>query len=296
MSERRALFARSAGFAMILVTAAGCDQFETATDAQKVAEPEPEMIAEPSLFDTALTFAAYGASTTTIEGNSVQVTLTGGGEGGVAISLRPELTSDTVIGFTLDAPAPMNLRLARTDGAFDYLSTENRGHVILGPNAAIEALIYSAQASVFTLTVIDVQSCGGPLVCAANGSVSVLIGEAGSFTALLAEPFGAAALSSTAPDAIVAARRALSGEYGFTLTRAGPGQEDLLVEFQAVATSPVNVMVEANGIKEYSSSEQGWIQMPAESNITVYTPEVPTFEFAQMKVSACTPEEIRCTN
>lgn len=288
MFQRRAQTARGAAVALILLSPlAACGK------------PVPDTVsgadqAEPTVFDTTLDFAAFGTAAATANGSSVRTKLPGGGEGGISLALKPGVAANTVATFSIDAPAPMNFRLTRAEGTIEYLSTEGRGHVVLGPSSGSEALIYTGEAGTLTLTVGSVEPCGNGLVCEPDGSLTIRIGDAGAATTLLARAYGAAGLSHPDATSISALRGGPAGEYGFTLARETEGADTLLVEFGTEADQPINVLVQTGEQKDYVSSNQGWIRLDPGSTALAYTPGTGKFKFHGFKVTICTPDEPRC--
>lgn len=293
MFQCRAEIARRAALALMLfLPMASCGKTDSATSSADIAETTET--AEPTLFDTTLDFAAYGNAAVTAIGSDIRIALPGGGEGGVSLALKPTLTADTVATFSLDAQAPLNFRLTRTDGTIDYLSTEGRGHVVLGPSSASEALIYTGEAGSLTLSVASVQPCGGSLVCQPDGSLTIRIGDAGATTTLLAKAYGAAGLSHPDTASISAIRGGPAGEYGFSLAREADSADPLLIEFSVEAAQPINVLIQNGEQRDYISSNQGWIRLDPGSTALAYTPGPGTFSFHDFRVSVCTPDEQRC--
>ncbi|MBI1393467.1 MAG: hypothetical protein GC152_12060 [Alphaproteobacteria bacterium] len=276
----------------LLIPLAACDKLGLPGPSLPSENSEPELT-EPSLFDTVIDFAAYGTAEVEARGNTLALDLPGGGEGGVALTLNPSVTTMTVAGFLLDAPAPMNLRLTRTDGTIEYLSTENRGAVVLGPPGAVEALIYGPAEVKAKLTLTSTAPCGANTICESDGSVSIRIGESGPL-AIIAKPYGPSAISAPNQAGIQANAGTPAGEYGFTLMPETPNTESLLLEFVAEAAEPINLVVQSGETKEYVSSKQGWIRIDPGSTILAYTPRARTFTISDIRVTSCTSEEPRC--
>lgn len=291
MSNSRGVLARKTALALLLLSPVyACGQPETPPQSGEAEQLRPA----PGLFDTTLDYAAYGNATAKAEGNAVRIEMSGDGESGIALTLKSSVAEDTVATFSLDAAAPMNLRVTRPDGTVQYLSTENRGHVVLGPTAATEALIYGAGAGQLTLTAHSAEACGGGLICAPDGAVTVRIGQPGEPASLVATSYGAAGLSHPEAGTISATRGGPSGEYGFTLSPEVENSETLLVEFEADAPRPINLLLQDGDQKSYISSNQGWINLPPGSSVLAYTPGAGMFRLRNIRISACIPEDARC--
>lgn len=291
MTNSCAVLARRTALALLLLSPVyACGQSGTSSQGDEAGQERPA----PGVFDTTLDYAAYGNATAKAEGNALRIEMTGDGESGIALTLKSSVAKDTVATFSLDVSAPMNLRVTRPDGTVEYLSTENRGHVVLGPSAASEALIYGAGAGQLTLTTHSAETCGGGLLCAPDGAVTVRTGQPGEPRTLIATPYGAAGLSHPSSDVISATRGGPAGEYGFTLTPETESNEALLVEFETDAARPINLLVQDGDNKDYISSNQGWIRLMPGSTVLAYTPGAGMFSLRNIRVSACSPEDARC--
>lgn len=287
MFERRVEFVAGATLSFVLMMSlAACGEGDTFSK-------KGQIESESSLFDTMLNFATFGDADIKADGNSISVTMRGG-ESGIAISLKPSITTNTVVTFSIDAPAPLNLRLTKADGSIDYMSTESRGHVVLGPTAAVEALVYGTSAGALTFTAGTAETCGGSLLCSPDGSVAVRIGPVGGTSTLIAQAYGASGLSHPDSNSIAALRGGPAGEYGFTLARETEGGEALILEFEAKAEHPVNLLVQSGDKKDYISSNAGWILLLPGSSALAYTPVSGSFALQNMIASVCTPDEPRC--
>lgn len=293
MFQRSAEFAPGAAVALMMLSPiASCSKSDPPSP--PVSFPDARYAMAPALFDTTLDFAVYGNAEAKADGSSVRIILPGGREGGVSLALKPSITEDTVATFSVDWATPLNFRLTRGDGTMEYLSTEGRGHVVLGPTSAREALIYTGEAGNLTLTVASAEPCGGSLVCEKDGSLTVRIGDAGAATTLLARAYGAAGLSHPDATSISATRGGPAGEYGFTLARETEGADALLIKFGTEAAQPINVLVQSGEQLDYISSNQGWVRLDPGSTALAYTPRTEAFRFHGFRVSVCTPDDPRC--
>ncbi|WP_396272494.1 hypothetical protein [Hyphomonas sp.] len=288
MIYRNANPARRAVLTLVLCASlAVCGKDESPPAADEPAAPQA-----PGLLDTTVAHTAYGTATVDAAGDLLKIDLKGEGEGGVALALGAGVTTDTVVSFTLDAPAPLNLRLAKPDGTFEYGSTEMRSHVVLGPGGASEALLYTGASGPLNVTIASVQPCGGAVVCHPDGTVEIRIDGAAP---LIASAFGPSALSSPEAGSVTTVRGTPTGEFGFSLAPETEREAAYLLEFSVRATEPINVLVRNGENSDYISSEQGWVHLEPGSSVTAYTPGPGTFTFSNIRATDCTPEDTRCS-
>lgn len=288
MIYRRANPMRRAVLALALCASlVGCGR-----DGSSLAADEPAAAQALGLLDTTVAHTAYGTATVDATADLLKIDLKGEGEGGVALALRAGVTTDTVVSFTHDAAAPLNLRLAKPDGTFVYGSTEMRSQVVLGPGGASEALLYTGASRPLNVAIASAQPCGGAVVCHRDGTVEIRIDGAAP---LIASAFGPSALSSPEAGSVTAIRGTPSGEYGFSLAPKMEREAAYLLEFSVGATEPINVLVKNGENSDYISSEQGWVHVEPGSNVTAYTSGPGTFTFSNIRATDCTLEDARCS-